>query len=163
VGPNANLARVSDPERLKAQIRISETQTRDLEIGQLAKVDTHNGVVKGRVSRIDPASSNGTVGVDVTLEEALPPGARPDQQVDGVIELQRLENVLYVESPTFGQENSTIMLFKVMANGEAIRTPVKIGRRSVQFVEVIEGLNEGDTVILSDMNAYDDHDRVRLG
>jgi HlyD family secretion protein len=163
VGPNVNLARVSDPARLKATIRVSETQTRDLAIGQLAKVDTRNGVVKGSVSRIDPASSGGTVGVDVTLEEALPPGARPDQSVDGVIELQRLENVLYVESPTFGQENSTIMLFKVMANGEAIRTPVKIGRRSVQFVEVIEGLNEGDTVILSDMNAYDDHDRVRLG
>lgn len=162
VGPGGNLARVSDPSRLKAEIRISETQTRDLAIGQLAKVDTRNGVVKGRVTRIDPASEGGTVGVDVILDEALPAGARPDQSVDGVIELQRLENVLYVESPTFGQENSTISLFKIQPNNEAIRTSVKLGRRSVQFVEVIEGLNEGDRVILSDMSQYDDHDRVRL-
>jgi HlyD family secretion protein len=162
VGPGANLARVSDPTRLKATIRISETLTRDLAIGQLAKVDTRSGIVTGRVTRIDPASANGTVGVDVTLVDALPQGARPDQQVDGVIELERLEDVLYVESPTFGQENSTILLFRIQANGDAIRTPVKIGRRSVTFVEVLEGLNEGDQVILSDMSAYDDHDRVRL-
>ncbi len=162
VGPGTNLARVSDPTRLKAQIRISETQTRDLAIGQLAKVDTRNGVVRGRVIRIDPASQGGTVGVDVTLEEALPPGARPDQSVDGVIELERLENVLYVESPTFGQENSTISLFKVQPNNEAVRTPVKLGRRSVQYVEILDGLKEGDRVILSDMSAYDSNDRVRL-
>jgi HlyD family secretion protein len=162
VGPGTNLARVSDPTRLKAQIRISETQTRDLKAGQLAKVDTRNGVVRGRVIRIDPASQGGTVGVDVTLEEALPAGARPDQSVDGVIELERLENVLYVESPTFGQENSTISLFKMQPNNDAVRTPVKLGRRSVQFVEVLEGLKEGDRVILSDMSAYDDNDRVRI-
>jgi len=162
VGPGTNLARVSDPSRLKAQVRISETQTRDLAIGQLAKIDMRPAVVRGRVTRIDPASQNGTVGVDVTLDEALPPGARPDQSVDGVIELERLENVLFVESPTFGQENSTIMLFKVQANNEAVRTPVKLGRRSVQFVEVLEGLAEGDRVILSDMSAYDNNDRVRL-
>jgi HlyD family secretion protein len=138
VGPGTNLARVSDPTRLKAEVRISETQTRDLAVGQLAKVDTRNGVVKGHVTRIDPASQNGTVGVDVVLDEALPAGARPDQSVDGVIELQRLENVLYVESPTFGQENSTVSLFKVQPNNEALRTSVKLGRRSVQFVEVIE-------------------------
>ena len=162
VGPGTNLARVSDPTRLKAEVRISETQTRDLAVGQLAKVDTRNGVVKGHVTRIDPASQNGTVGVDVILDEALPAGARPDQSVDGVIELQRLENVLYVESPTFGQENSTVSLFKVQPNNEALRTSVKLGRRSVQFVEVIEGLREGDRVILSDMSQYDDHTRVRL-
>lgn len=162
VGPGTNLVRVSDPTKLKAEIRISETQTRDVAIGQLAKVDTRNGVVKGRVTRIDPASQGGTVGVDVTLDEALPQGARPDQSVDGVIELQRLENVLYVESPTFGQENGTIMLFKVQPNGDAIRTSVRLGRRSVQFVEVVEGLREGDQVILSDMQQYDDQNRIRL-
>jgi HlyD family secretion protein len=162
VGPSTNLARVSDPNRLKATIRISETQTRDLALGQLAKVDTRSGIVKGRVARIDPASQNGTVGVDVTLDEALPPGARPDQSVDGTVELQRLENVLYVESPTFGQENGTITLFKVLPNKDAVRTSVKLGRRSVQFVEVVEGLIEGDRVILSDMQAYEDRDRVRI-
>ena len=162
VGPTTNLARVSDPARLKATVRISETQTRDLAIGQLAKIDTRSGIVKGRVARIDPASTNGTVGVDVTIDEPLPPGARPDQSVDGTVELQRLENVLYVESPTFGQENGTIMLFKVLPNKDAIRTTVKLGRRSVQFVEVIEGLVEGDRVILSDMQAYEDRDRVRI-
>lgn len=162
VGPGTNLARVSDPSRLKAQIRISETQTRDLAIGQKAKVDTRNGVVRGHVSNIDPASQGGTVGVDVILDEPLPPGARPDQSVDGVIELERLENVLFVESPTFGQENSTISLFKMQANNEAVRTPVKLGRRSVQYVEVLDGLKEGDRVILSDMSAYDNNNRVRL-
>ena len=162
VAPGASLARVSDPKKLKAEVRISETTTRDLAIGQLAKIDTRSGIVKGHVTRIDPASSGGTVGVDVTLDEALPTGARPDQSVDGVIELQRLENVLYVESPTFGQENGTVSLFKVGANNEAIRTPVKLGRRSVQFVEILEGLREGDTVILSDMQQYDDHNRIRL-
>jgi HlyD family secretion protein len=162
VNPGTQLARVSDPTRLKAEIRISETLTRDLVAGQIAKIDTRIGIVKGRVTRIDPASAGGTVGVDVTLDEALPAGARPDQSVDGVIELQRLENVLYVESPTFGQENSVVSLFKIEANNEAIRTPVKLGRRSVQFVEVLEGLVEGDRVILSDMTQYDDHKRLRL-
>jgi len=162
VNPGTQLARVSDPTRLKAEIRISETLTRDLVAGQIAKIDTRIGIVKGRVTRIDPASAGGTVGVDVTLDEPLPAGARPDQSVDGVIELQRLENVLYVESPTFGQENSTVSLFKIQPNNEAIRTPVKLGRRSVQFVEVLEGLAEGDRVILSDMTQYDDHKRLRL-
>ena len=162
VGPNTNLARVSDPKRLKATIRVSETQTRDIALGQLAKIDTRSGIVKGRVSRIDPASTGGQVGVDVTFDEPLPQGARPDQSVDGVIELERLENVLFVESPTFGQEGGTISLFKVGANNEAVRTPVKLGRRSVQYVEVLEGLQEGDRVILSDMQAYENNDRVRL-
>jgi HlyD family secretion protein len=162
VGPSTNLARVSDPQRLKATVRISETQTRDLAIGQVAKIDTRSGIVRGRVSRIDPASQGGTVGVDVTIEEPLPAGARPDQSVDGIIELQRLENVLYVESPTFGQENAPISLFKVLPNKDAVRVTVKLGRRSVQFVEVVEGLIEGDRVILSDMQAYEDRDRVRI-
>jgi HlyD family secretion protein len=162
VGPGVNLARVSDPTRLKAQIRISETQTRDLAIGQKAAIDTRSGIIPGHVTRIDPASQGGTVGVDVTLDGPLTPGARPDLNVDGTIELERLTNVLYVESPAFGQENSTISLFKIQPDGQAVRVPVKIGRRSVQFVEVVEGLQEGDRVILSDMSQYDGYDRLRL-
>lgn len=162
VGPGTNLARVSDPTRLKAEIRIAETQTRDLSIGQIADVDTRNGHVPGRVSRIDPASQGGTVGVDVILEGALPAGARPDQGVDATIELERLANVLFVESPAFGQEQGTISLFKIGPPREAARTAVKIGRRSVQFVEVVDGLGEGDRVILSDMSQYDAFDRLRL-
>jgi HlyD family secretion protein len=162
VGPNSQLARVSDPKRLMAELRISETQTRDLAIGQIAKIDTRPVVITGRVTRISPASEGGTVGVDVTLEGDLPAGARPDQSIDGVIELQRLENVLFVESPTFGQENSAISLFKVGPGNEAHRVQVKIGRRSVQFVEIIEGLQEGDRVILSAMDQYEDHNKVRI-
>ena len=162
VSPGTNLVRVSDPTRLKAEVRISETQTRDLSIGQQASIDTRNGKVKGHVTRIDPASVGGTVGVDVTLDESLPTGARPDQSVDGTIELQRLDNSLYVESPAFGQENSTIQLFKVQPNNEAVRTTVKLGVRSVQYVEVLEGLQVGDRVVLSDMSQYDSFDRVRL-
>lgn len=158
----APLARVTDPHDLKAVIRISETQTRDLRIGLPAEIDTRNGKVRGHVARIDPAATGGTVGVDVVLDEALPAGARPDLSVDGTIELERLEDVLYVESPAFGQENSIIQLYKVMPNGEAIRVPVKLGRRSVQFVEVVEGLQQGDVVILSDMSQYDAFDRVRI-
>lgn len=162
VGPNTNLARVSDPTRLKAEVRISETMTKDLAIGQMAKVDTRNGIIKGHVSRIDPAAVGGTVGVDVILDEPLPAGARPAQSVDGTIELQRLVNVLYVESPTFGQENSTIQLFKVLPTRDAVRTTVRLGKRSVQFVEVMEGLQVGDKVVLSDMSQYDGFDRVRI-
>lgn len=161
VGPGTNLARVSDPTRLKAEVRIAETQTRDLSVGQRADVDTRNGHVAGRVSRIDPASQGGTVGVDVILEGALPAGARPDQGVDATIELERLASVLFVESPAFGQENGSLSLFKVGAAGEAARTAVRIGRRSVQFVEILDGLAEGDRVILSDMSHYD-VDRLRL-
>jgi len=158
----ANLARVSDPSRLKAQIRISETQTRDLAIGQVADVDTRNGHVKGHVSRIDPASAGGTVGVDIALDGPLPPGARPDLSVDGTIELERLQNVLYVQSPAYGQEETVISLFKILPGGSAVRTPVKLGRRSVQFVEIREGLQQGDEVILSDMSQYDGFDRVQV-
>lgn len=162
VGTATNLARVSDPTRLKAEVRISEATTRDLAIGQQARIDTRNGIVKGHVSRIDPAAVGGTVGVDVTLDEGLPAGARPAQSVDGTIELQRLVNVLYVESPTFGQENNTIQLFKVLPNRDAVRTPVKLGKRSVQFVEVVDGLQVGDQVILSDMSQYDGFEKVRI-
>ncbi|ODS56019.1 MAG: hypothetical protein ABS36_06180 [Acidobacteria bacterium SCN 69-37] len=162
VGAGTNLVRVSNPERLKAEVRVAETQTRDLAIGQQVSVDTRNGLVPGRVSRIDPASQGGTVGVDVSLEGALPAGARPDLNVDATIELERLANVLFVESPALGQENSTISLFKVAAGGDAERTPVRIGRRSVQFVEVVEGLAEGDRVILSDMSQYDAFTRIRV-
>ena len=162
VQAGASLGRVSDPTKLKAEVRISETTTRDLAIGQLAKVDTRVGIVKGHVSRIDPAAVGGTVGVDVTLDEPLPAGARPDLSVDGTIELQRLENVLYVESPTFGQENATITLFKVQPNRDATRTQVTLGKRSVQFVEVVKGLEVGDQVVLSDMSQYDGFERVRI-
>jgi HlyD family secretion protein len=162
VGPGTNLVRVSDPTRLKAEIRISETQTPDLRIGQPADVDTRNGHVKGVVTRIDPSSTGGTVGVDVTLEGPLPAGARPDLSVDGTIQLENLKNVLYVQSPAFGQENASIGLFKMSKDAtEAARTTVKLGKRSVQFVEIREGLVEGDTVILSDMSTYDAYDRIR--
>lgn len=162
VGPGMNLARVSDPARLKAEIRVPETQTKDLAVGQRATIDTRNGHVTGRVSRIDPASNGGTVGVDVALEGSLPPGARPDLTVDGTIELERLDQVLFVESPAFGQEQGTVTLFKVTDGGNAVRTTVKLGRRSVQFVEVVDGLSEGDRVVLSDMSQYDAVDRVAL-
>jgi HlyD family secretion protein len=163
VGPGTQLARVSNPSRLKATIRISETQTTELAAGQLVDIDTRSGHVKGHVSRIDPASVGGTVGVDVTLDEPLPAGSRPDQSVDGTVELQRLVDVLFVEAPAIGQENSTIMLFKeVPGTNECIRTRVKLGRRSVRFVEVVEGLQVGDRVVLSDMQAYDAYDRIRV-
>jgi len=162
VGPGTNVARVSDPTKLKAEIRISETQTKDLATGQSAEVDTRNGIVKGHVTRIDPAAQGGTVGVDVTLDEALPPGARPDLSVDGTIELARLENILFVERPSFGQENSTITVFKVLANGEAVRTRVELGVAAVNTIEVKQGLQVGDQIVLSDMSTYDSYERVRL-
>jgi HlyD family secretion protein len=161
-GPGTNLARVADPTRLKAELRIAETQTKDIRIGQVAEVDTRTGIVPGRVSRIDPAALNGTVGVDITLEGALPPGARPDLSVDGTIRLERLDNVIYVGRPAFGQEESTISLFKLMPNGEAERTTVKLGRSSVNTIEIKEGLQPGDQVILSDMSSFDQFDRVRI-
>jgi HlyD family secretion protein len=162
VGPGTNLARVADPTNLKAELRIAETQTKDIRIGQSAEVDTRNGVVKGRVARIDPASSGGTVGVDVILEGALPSGARPDLSVDGTIQLERLDSVIYVGRPAFGQENSTVGLFKLTPDGEARRTNVKLGRSSVDKIEILEGLQPGDQVILSDMSAQDSYDRIRI-
>jgi len=162
VGPGTNLARVANPSNLKAELRIAETQTKDIRIGQYAEVDTRNGIVKGHVSRIDPASSGGTVGVDVVMDGPLPPGSRPDLSVDGTVQLERLDNIIYVGRPAFGQENSTVTIFKVGATGEAVATKVKLGRASVNTIEVIEGLNPGDQVILSDMSQYDAFDRVQL-
>lgn len=162
VNAGANIARVADPSNLKAELRIAETQTKDLRIGQYAEVDTRNGKVKGKVARIDPKSTGGTVGVDVILEGELPAGARPDLSVDGEITLEKLENVIYVGRPAFGQENSTVGLFKLNADGEAIRTNVKLGRTSVNQVEILEGLQPGDQVILSDMSAQDSFDRIRI-
>ena len=162
VNPGSNLARVANPSVLKAELRIAETQTKDIKIGQYAEVDTRNGTVKGKVARIDPASSNGTVGVDITLEGALPPGARPDLSVDGTVRLEELNDIIYVGRPAFGQENSSVSLFKVGADGEAIRTTVKLGRSSVSTIEIVDGLQPGDQVILSDMSTYDEYQRVRL-
>lgn len=163
VGPGSTLARIADPTNLKAELRIAETQTKDIRIGQYAEVDTRTGIVKGKVSRIDPSATGGTVGVDVILEGDLPPGARPDLSIDGTIELERLPDVIYMGAPAFGQENSTVTLFKLTTDGsEAERVTVKLGRRSVNQVEIIEGLKPGDQVILSDTTAQDGFDRIRL-
>jgi multidrug resistance efflux pump len=161
--PGAMLAKVVQPNHLIAELKIAETQARDIQIGLPSMVDTHNGTVPGTVMRVDPAVQNGTVTVDVQLTGELPKGARPDLSVDGTIDLERLENVLYVGRPAFGQENSTISLFKLDAAGNgAVRVPVKVGRASVNSIQIIEGLHEGDTVILSDMSRSDNTDRIRL-
>lgn len=163
VAPGTNVARVADPTRLKAELRIAETQARDLTIGQVAQVDTRNGIIQGKVARIDPAAQNGTVTVDVALEGALPRGARPDLSVDGTVELERLDNVLYVGRPAFGQENSAVGLFRLDgATGEAQRAQVQLGRSSVNTIEIKGGAKEGDQLVLSDMSAWDAFDRVRL-
>ena len=162
VGPGTNLVRVVDPTKLKANVRISETQMKDLAFNQPATIDTRNGIVKGHVIRIDPAANGGTVGVDVALDGVLPPGARQDMSVDGTIELEQLSNVLYMQHPTFGQENATVTLFKLAPNEQdASRVTVKFGKASVNFIEVTSGLNAGDKVILSDMSAYDQFERIR--
>lgn len=162
VAPGANLVRLVDPTKLKANIRISETTMRDLQLNLPATVDTRNGIVKGHVIRIDPAAVGGTVGVDVALDEALPPGARQDMSVDGTVELEQLTNVLYVQHPAFGQENSTVTLFKLAPNEQdATRVAVKFGKASVNYIEVTSGLQAGDKVILSDMSAYDQFERIR--
>ena len=163
VAPGTNVARVADPSRLKAELRIAETQARDLTIGQLAQVDTRNGIIGGKVARIDPAAQNGTVTVDIALEGELPRGARPDLSVDGTVELERLDNVLYVGRPAFGQENSAVGLFLVSgATGEAGRVQVQLGKSSVNTIEIKNGAKEGDQLVLSDMSAWDAFDRVRL-
>ena len=162
VQPGTNLVRVADPTRLKAELRIAETQARDLMIGQIASVDTRTGIIPGKVIRIDPSAVNGTVTVDVALEGELPRGSRPDLSVDGTIELERLENVLFVGRPAFGQEQSTVGLFKLNAEGEATRAQVQLGRSSVNTIEVLNGLAEGDQVVLSDMSAWDQFERIRL-
>ena len=161
--PGAQLGKVAQPEHLKAEIKIPETQAKDVVIGQPAQVDTHNGIIPGRVVRIDPAAINGNVTVDIHLEGGLPQGARPDLSVDGTVELERLQDVLFVQRPVFGQPNSLIGIFKVSPDGkEANRIQIRIGRVSVQTVEIVEGLKIGDKVILSDMSAWDDRDRLRL-
>ncbi|HUK54568.1 MAG TPA: HlyD family efflux transporter periplasmic adaptor subunit [Candidatus Binatia bacterium] len=158
-----NVARVADPTRLKAQIRIAETQAKDVQIGQRAEVDTRNGIVEGKVSRVDPSVVNGTVTVDVLFSGPLPAGARADLTVDGTIELERMADVLYVGRPAFGQEESTVGLFKLVDNGqEASRVQVKLGKSSVNTIEILGGLQPGDQVVLSDMSAWDRYDRIRL-
>jgi HlyD family secretion protein len=162
VAPGTNLARVADQTRLKAELKIAETQAKDITIGQKAQIDTRNGVVDGHVVRIDPSVQNGTVTVDVTMDGPLPQGARPDLSVDGTIELERLNDVIYVGRPAFGQEQSVVGLFKVSEDGNAERAQVKLGKSSVNTVEVLSGLKVGDQVVLSDMSAYDQFDRIRL-
>ncbi len=157
------LAKVVQPENLKAELKVPETQAKDVAIGQAASVDTRNGVIDGKVSRIDPAAVNGTVTVDVKLEGTLPQGARPDLSVDGTIEIEKLTDVLYVGRPTFGQPNSTISLFKLDPDNKgATRVQVKLGRSSVSTIEILGGLNIGDQVILSDMTTWDAYERIRL-
>jgi HlyD family secretion protein len=163
VTPGTTLAKVVQPQRLKAELKIAETQAKDIQIGQPASVDTHNGVIVGHVVRIDPSVVNGTVTVDVTLDAKLPQGARPDLSVDGTIDLEKMDNVLYVGRPAFGQEQSTVGMFKLEPDANnAVRAQVKLGRSSVNTVEILQGLKEGDQVILSDMSRWDSYDRVRL-
>jgi len=163
VTPGTTLAKVVQPQRLKAELKIAETQAKDITIGQPASVDTHNGVIPGHVVRIDPSVVNGTVTVDVNLDAKLPQGARPDLSVDGTIDLEKMDNVLYVGRPAFGQEQSTVGMFKLETEGSnAVRAQVRLGRSSVNTVEILQGLKEGDQVILSDMSRWDSFDRVRL-
>lgn len=163
VTAGATLARVAQPERLKAELRIPETQAKDVALGQAVEVDTRNGVVAGRVVRIDPAVQEGTVTVDVKLTGKLPAGARPDLSVDGTIRIERLTDVLYVGRPAYGQAENTITLFRLEPGGEhAVRVPVRLGKASVNTIEIAKGLAEGDRVILSDTSAWDGHDRLRI-
>jgi HlyD family secretion protein len=163
VTPGMNLARVADPKKLRAEIKIAETQAKDVMPGQKASIDTRNGIVGGHVSRVDPSVINGTVTVDVTIDDPLPAGARPDLSVDGTITLENLKDVLYVGRPVHGQSDSTIGIFKLVDDGsEAVRVNVKLGRSSVNTIEILDGLKVGDTVILSDMSAWDAFERIRL-
>jgi HlyD family secretion protein len=163
LAPGANIARVARPDELMAELRVPETQARDVVVGQLVAVDTRNGIIDGNVIRIDPAVLEGTVQVDVELTGKLPRGARPDQSVDGTIEIERLTDVIYMGRCTYCQQNSTVSLFKVIDEGRyAVRVPVEIGRTSVNSVEIVQGLVQGDEVILSDTSAWDDNDRIRL-
>ena len=163
VNPGLELARVVEPGKLKAVLRIAETQMRDVVIGQTAYVDTRNDTIRGRVVRIDPAAQNGTMGVDVAFEEELPGSARPDMSVDGWVELDRLPNVLHVQRPNFGSAGQTVGLWVLSKDGKtAERKQVKLGQTSVNFVEIVSGLNQGDVVILTDMQQYDDYTKVRI-
>jgi HlyD family secretion protein len=157
------LGKVAVPSRLKAELRIPETQVKDVRAGMPASIDTRNGVVAGKVVRIDPAAKEGTVLVEVAFTEKLPESARPDQNVDGTIQIDRLDDVLKMGRPVFGQEDTTIGVFKLVGDGqEAVRVPVNLGRSSVTTIQVLEGLEEGEQVILSDTSEWDDFDRIRL-
>lgn len=157
------LGKVAQPSKLKAELKIAETQVKDITIGLPAEVDTRNGLIEGHVSRIDPSIINGTVTVDVRLEGELPPGARPDLSVDGTIQIEKLDDVLYVGKPVFGQENATVQIFKIDPDGKyAQKAKVTFGRSSVSTIEIKNGLQPGDRVILSDMSQYDAYDRIRL-
>ncbi|MGA2168345.1 MAG: HlyD family efflux transporter periplasmic adaptor subunit [Terracidiphilus sp.] len=163
VTAGTSVAEVIQLDKLKAALQIAETQARDIQIGQPASIDTHNGIIPGHVTRIDPSVVNGTRTVDVALDGPLPPGAVPQLSVDGTIDLERMTDVLYVGRPALGNENSTLSLFKIDPDGKgAVRVPVKVGRASVNSIQVLEGLKEGDTVILSDMSREDAVDRIRL-
>lgn len=163
VTPGFNMARVADPASLKAELRIAETQIKDVRLGQLVEVDTRNGIIQARVSRIDPAAREGTFTVDAELTGPLPASARPDLSVDGTIELERLDNVLYVGRPAFGQGQQTVGMFKLSPDGqEATRTQVALGRNSVSTIEIVSGLREGDQVILSDTSAWDNYNQIRI-
>jgi HlyD family secretion protein len=163
VAPGTILAKIAQPHKLKATLKINETQVKDVAIGQAASIDTRNGIIPGHVSRIDPAAVNGTVDVDVTLEGPIPPDARPDLSVDGTITLERLSNVVYVGKPVVGQPGAKITLFKLDPDQkEAQRVPVSLGRGSVNNIEVVDGLKVGDQVILSDMSSQDAYNRIRL-
>jgi HlyD family secretion protein len=162
VAAGTNVARVANPDDLKAQVRVPETQARDVQIGQTARVDTRNGVVAGQVTRVDPAAVSGTVLVDITLTEPLPRGARPDLSVDGIIEIERVGDTLYLGRPAAGQEQGTLSLFRLNDDGTATRVPVTLGKASVRAIEIVDGLREGDRVILSDMSAWDEYDTLRV-
>jgi HlyD family secretion protein len=162
VAPGTILAKVAEPGRLKAELQIAETQVKDVTLGQMGSIDTRNGIIPGRVIRMDPAAVNGTVKVDVSLDGEYPKGTRPDLSVDGTIDIERLPNVLYVGRPAYGQPDSTVGVFRLTPNGEANRVQVKLGKSSVNQIEIVEGLREGEQVILSDMSAWDAYDRVRL-
>ena len=163
VQPGANLARVADPTRLKAEVQIAETQAKDVQIGQPAEIDTRNGIASGKVSRVAPSVQNGTVTVDVALPGELPAGARPDLSVDGVVELEHLDDVIFVGRPAFGQEHAMTNIFRLDADGVyADRTSVQLGRSSVNTIEIVKGLEPGDRVILSDMSQWDANDRIKL-
>ena len=163
VTPGTILGKVAQPSRLKAELLIPETQAKDVTIGQVASIDTRNGVVPGKVFRKDPAAINGTIAVDVKLEGQLPEGAVPDLSVDGTVTIEKLPNVVFMSRPVIGQANAKITVFKLDADGkEATRVPVSLGRSSVSTIEILDGLRVGDRVILSDMSAWDAHNRIRL-
>jgi len=162
ITPGTSVAKVAEPGRLKAELKIAETQVKDIALGQRAEIDTRNGIIPGHVSRMDPAAVNGTVTVDVSLEGELPKAARSDLSVDGTVEISKLDDVLYMGRPAYGQADSAISIFKLMPTGEAVRTQVKLGRSAVNTIQILEGLNIGDSVILSDMSNWDAVDRVKV-